>query len=96
MIPRVRLCFLKNEKTREQKICDERNSLQVESWLDSPSGPPTGFMVFTAGELYEGTTMAHINGTDAGLVHRKETTEGVEEKGGRGQVPPRHVLPCLT
>ena len=37
-----------------------------------------------------------VNGPGAGPVDRKEETEGVEEKDGRGNVPPRYVLPYLT
>ena len=31
-----------------------------------------------------------------GPVDRKEKAEGVEEKGGRGEVPPQHVLLYLV
>ena len=49
-------------------------------------------MVVTAGELYSGM----IYGLSAGPVDRKEKAEGMEEKGGRGKVPPQQVLPDLT
>ena len=37
-----------------------------------------------------------VNGLGASPVDRKEKAEGVEEKGGSGEVPPRHVLLDLT
>ena len=49
-------------------------------------------MVVTAGELYEGM----LNRPGVGPADSKEKAEGVEEKAGRGEVPPRHVLPYLT
>ena len=36
-----------------------------------------------------------LNEPGVGPVDRKEA-DGVEEKGGRGELPPRHVLPYLT
>ena len=49
-------------------------------------------MVVTAGELYGGL----VSGAGACPVDGKVKAEGVEEKGGRGEVPPRHMLLYLT
>ena len=48
-------------------------------------------MVITARELFGGL----VSGSGAGPIDRKEEAEGVEEKGGRGELPPWHVLPYL-
>ena len=45
-------------------------------------------MVVTAGGM--------VNGPGAGPVDCKEKAEGIEEKGGRGELPLRHVLPYLA
>ena len=45
-------------------------------------------MVVTAGVM--------VNGPGAGPVDCKERAEGIEEKGGRGELPLRHVLPYLA
>ena len=56
--------------------------------MESPSGPPTGFMVVTAArELYG----EMVNGP--GPI---EEADGVKARGGGGEVPPRHVLPYLA
>ena len=49
-------------------------------------------MVVTTGELYGGM----VSGSGAGPVDHKEKAEGVKEKGGRGEVPRRHMLPYMT
>ena len=56
---------------------------------DLAGWPPTGFMVVTAGELYGGM----ISGLGTGSVDREENAEGVEEKGERGEVLRRRVVP---
>ena len=54
----------------------------------------TTTLVVSAGELFEAT----VSGPGAGPVDHKEKAEGVQEKGGRGELPQwqRAPIPDLT
>ena len=60
--------------------------------MESPAGASQLVVVSAVGGSYEGM----VNGPGAGPGGRPEWAEGVEQKGERGEVPWRHVLPCLT